>query len=123
MHDREQLTELLSQIHDALGRIARRIDGIESPADFRASPEGEDRLDGICMMLIAVGEGFKRIDRITNGSLLARYPEIDWTGVKGVRDVIAHTYFDVDDEEVFEISREDIPQLIRTVEKMLQSLE
>ena len=52
------------------------------------------------MVLIAVGEAFKQIDRKTDGKLLARYPEVDWAGVMGVRDVIAHGYFDVDADEV-----------------------
>jgi len=74
------------------------------------------------MILIAVGEAFKQIDRTTAGKLLARYPEVDWPGVMGVRDVIAHGYFDVDVEEVFGICRTDVPALIRTVRKMLEEL-
>jgi len=40
----------------------------------------------------------------------------------GVRDVIAHGYFDIDVEEVFAICRTDIPSLIRTVRKMIEEL-
>lgn len=38
------------------------------------------------MMLIAVGENFKKIDKETDGNLLNDYPNINWTGVKGIRD-------------------------------------
>ncbi|MDN5935872.1 MAG: DUF86 domain-containing protein [Nitrosospira sp.] len=82
------------------------------------NPEGQDRLDAICMVLVAVGEAFKQ----TDGKLLARYPGVDWTGVKGVRDVIAHGYFEVDAEEVFAICQDDIPVLIDTVHAMLKDL-
>lgn len=34
-------------------------------------------LDSICMMLIAVGENFKSIDRMTESNLLAQYPEVN----------------------------------------------
>lgn len=61
------------------------------------------------MILIATGEAIKQIDRRTKGELLKQYPEVDWDGVKGVRDVIAHGYFDVDAEQVFDICRTDIP--------------
>ncbi len=30
------------------------------------------------MMLIAIGESLKNIDKITSGSLLTQYPQIDW---------------------------------------------
>jgi uncharacterized protein with HEPN domain len=49
------------------------------------SDEGIDRLDAICVMLIAIGESCKHLDKITDGKLLARYPSIDWKGIKGKR--------------------------------------
>lgn len=81
-----RLTEVLS----VLRRIPRRMEGIACAEDFLDSDLGEDRLDSICMTLIAVGEAFKHIDRKTAGQLLPRYEGIDWKGVMGVRDVIAH---------------------------------
>ena len=44
-------------------------------------------------MLIAIGESLKNLDKITGGSLLAKYPEVDWKGAKGARDIISHHYF------------------------------
>lgn len=92
----------------------------ETAEDFLYSDEGTDKLDAICMMLIAVGEGIKKIDHHTNGELLARYPQIDWKGVKGVRNVIAHGYFDIDVEQVFDICQKDIPELISAIKVMLK---
>jgi len=37
-----------------------------------------EKLDSICMQLIAIGEGFKNLDKVTDHSLLPRYPEVDW---------------------------------------------
>ena len=116
------LVERLEDVLEALERIPRRFAGVTKPEDFFDTPDGQDRLDAICMVLIAVGEAFKQADRQTEGKLLARYPGIDWTGVKGVRDVIAHGYFDVDAEEVFSICQNDIPVLIKTVRSMLKDL-
>jgi uncharacterized protein with HEPN domain len=81
-----------------------------------------EHLDSICMILIAVGEAFKKIDRRTEGRLLSRYPQVDWSGVKGIRDVIAHEYFDLDAEEVYDICKRDVPVLIETVRKMIQDM-
>ncbi|MES1945476.1 hypothetical protein PC39_15212 [Salinisphaera sp. PC39] len=116
------IVERLEDVLEALERIPRRFTGISTPEDFYDTAEGQDRLDAICMVLVGVGEAFKQVDRKTDGKLLARYPGVDWTGVKGVRDVIAHGYFDVDAEQVFAICRNDIPVLIETVLAMLNDL-
>ncbi len=122
MSDVALIIERLEDVLEALERIPRRFAGIIRPEDFQDSADGQDRLDAICMVLVGVGEAFKQIDRQTKGELLARYPDVDWTGVKGVRDVIAHGYFDVDAEEVFDICKNDIPVLINTVRTMLKDL-
>jgi uncharacterized protein with HEPN domain len=122
MFDSSLLIERLDSVLEALERIPRRLANVSSAEGFSGSEEGKDRLDAICMILIAVGEAFKQIDRKTDGKLLPRYPEVDWSGVMGVRDVIAHGYFDVDADEVFGICQTDIPVLIDTVRRMLDEL-
>ncbi|MGB3221680.1 MAG: HepT-like ribonuclease domain-containing protein [Desulforhopalus sp.] len=108
MFDSELLREKLIQISEALDRVARRFEGIHSADDFLVSEHGMDMLDGICMMLIAVGENFKSIDRMTDSQLLEQYPEVNWRGVKGVRDVISHQYFNIDAEEIHYICSHDL---------------
>ena len=65
--------------------------------------EGLDKLDAIAMMLIAIGENIKRVDRMTNGGLLSACADFDWKGAMGARDFIGHQYFDTDAEVVFGI--------------------
>ena len=77
-------------------------------------------MDAICMTLIAVGEELRTIDRKTEGQLLARYPNVKWRGVMGVRDVLAHGYFQVNAEQLFDICQKDIPELIATINTMIQ---
>jgi hypothetical protein len=55
--------------------VERRFAPITTAADFIASEDGLDRLDAICMQLIAIGESVKNLDKLTNGELLSRYPE------------------------------------------------
>ena len=73
--------------------------------------------------LIAIGEEFKRIERQTEGKLLARYPQVQWRGAIGLRDVLAHGYFDVDAEQLYTVCVERIPTLIETVKTMIRDLE
>jgi uncharacterized protein with HEPN domain len=122
MFDRDLANEILSQISTAANRIERRCEGIGKPDDFLISEEGLDRLDGICMMLIAIGENLKNLDKVTGGKLLVGYPEVDWKGAKGMRDIISHHYFDLNAEIVFSICKDRIPGLIKTVTKMKSAL-
>ena len=74
------------------------------------------------MLLIAVGESLKNIDKITSGSLLAQYPDVDWTGAKKLRDIIAHHYFDVDAEQIFWILQHEIQSLSSALKRMIQDI-
>lgn len=50
------------------------------------------------------------------------HDEIDWTGMRGLRNRLAHAYFDIDYDRLYKIIQEDIPPLISTVEKLLDQL-
>ncbi len=80
---------------------------------------GMEKLDFICMQLIAVGEAIKNIDKITKGNLFMKYPDINWKGVKGMRDIISHHYFDVDVEIIYEVCQNKIPEFKRAIEQIL----
>lgn len=72
---------------------------------------------------VDLGESLKYLDKITGGELLANYPEVDWKGAKGIRDIISHHYFDVDAEIIFSVCKERLPLLMQTVLKMKDELK
>ncbi len=80
MSEDSQLLERLQMVLSALERIPARFVSIKAPSDFVASESGLEHMDSICMVLIAVGEEFKKIDRITEGKLFVQYPQIEWRG-------------------------------------------
>ena len=80
-------------------------------------------LDAICMNLIALREATKHLDKITKGELLVSYPEIYWNGVMRMRDKIAHHYFEIDTDVVFQTIEKDIPQMLPVIIKMLKDLD
>jgi uncharacterized protein with HEPN domain len=123
MFDQKLVHDILTQILEASGRIERRFAVIQSPDDFLANDDGVDRLDAICMMLCAIGESLKYLDKITGGELLEDYPEVDWKGAKGIRDIISHHYFDVDAEIIFSVCKERLPVLEQTIRKMKAKLQ
>jgi uncharacterized protein with HEPN domain len=123
MYDKELVCDILYQILAATQKVIQRFEQIKTVSDFTDSPAGIEKLDSICMLLIAIGESLKNIDKITKKSLLKQYPEIDWKGAKGLRDIISHHYFDVDAEEIFYVCEKHIPPLSITIEKMISHLE
>lgn len=117
-NDPELVFEILNQILVAAYRIKRRFSTINTFDDFLSDDEGIDRLDSIGMMVIAIGESVKHLDKMTEEEFLIKYPEVDWKGAKGARDILSHHYFDLNAEVIFNLCREDIPLLIKTIEKM-----
>ena len=82
-----------------------------------------EKLDSICMPLIAIGESLKKLDKITEGELFKKYPDIEWKKAIGMRNIISHQYFDIDAEAVFQVCYIEIPRLSKTIEKMIKDIK
>ena len=108
--------DTLKNIDTAITRLQERSLEIHSVNDYLTSPSGMEKLDAACMVLIALGESVKTLDKLTNKELLKTYPSIDWKGVMGVRDVIAHHYFEVDPDAVFDIIKNDLEPLKNAIQ-------
>jgi uncharacterized protein with HEPN domain len=109
--NKQTALHILEKIEEAIATIQIRNQLIRSADDFLLSPEGREKLDAACMVIEAIGESFKNLDKVTNYKLLPMYPSIEWKEVKGVRDVIAHHYFDIDAYEIFGIINNDLYSL------------
>jgi uncharacterized protein with HEPN domain len=123
MYDKELVRDILSQILQAAETVHQRFASVKSADFFTNSPAGMEKLDAICMQLIAIGESIKNLDKITDGKLLAEYPEIDWRGAKGMRDIISHHYFDIDAEAIFDVCATKLGPLAEAVDKMIKKLD
>jgi uncharacterized protein with HEPN domain len=95
---------------------------VESVNDFITTSSGIFMLDAVCMNLLAVGEAIKIIDKRTAGKLLSNYLSIPWKDVMGMRDKIAHHYFDLDADAVFDILRNDVPPLLSVIKQVKEDL-
>jgi len=105
------IESLLKKIFQTVERILANSETITSPSFYLLTPSGMERLESTCMLLIAIGEGVKGVDKLTDKKLLSFYPEMDWKGVMGMRDIIAHHYFDLDAEIVYDVIKHDLPKL------------
>ena len=123
MYDKELVLEILSQISDAVDVALQRFEVVSDVSYFTDSPNGKEKLDSICMLLIAIGESLKNIDKITNKMLLVKYPNIDWKAAKGMRDIVAHHYFDIDAGEIYFVCDKKLEDLGTTIDKMRNDLK
>ncbi len=120
MSDGELAIEILSRIYQATQIISKRFQTITSPDDFTHSDAGMEKLDSICMQLIAIGESLKNLDKVTDYSLLPKYPQIDWKKVKGLRDIITHHYFDLNAEAIYNVCKNHIDDLAHVIKQMIE---
>ena len=120
--DPQLVRAIAGNILTAIERIERRFTGIDSADEFLASNGGIDRLDGITMMLIAIGEQLKQLDASPHLDLAARYPQVDWKGAKGIRDFLSHHYFSLDAEVIFDVCQNKLAGLKQAISDLSASL-
>lgn len=115
--------DILEDILSAIEKVEERTKDIHSIDDFLCSSSGMVLLDATCMLLIAIGESLKNLDKTTNGVLLPTYPSIPWKNVKGLRDIIAHHYFDVDASQILWIVKNEISPLKKAICFFIEELK
>ena len=103
--------ETLKNIETAITRLQERTVQIHTVDDFLSSPFGLEKLDAACMVIIALGEAVKTLDKLTDKKLLPTYPSVEWRKVMGARDIMAHHYFEVDADAIFDIVKNDLEPL------------
>ena len=109
---REVLLDILHQIKDSIENLVKWNYGITDMNQLLMSPSGMQALAGNCMTIMAIGEGFRKIDKITEGRFLPLRPEIPWRQVFGLRNRIAHGYFDIDVDIISEVINDDLQPLL-----------
>jgi uncharacterized protein with HEPN domain len=114
--------DILEDILSAIEKLENRTKDIQSVDDFLCSSSGMVLLDATCMLLIAIGESLKSLDKTTDGKLLPTYPSIPWKNVKGLRDIIAHHYFDVDASQILWIIKNEISPLKEAISYFINEL-
>ncbi len=102
--------EILTFLAESARRIGEYVD--------RAGPawvEDDMALDAVAKRLEQIGELAKRLSPAT----LERVPDVDWKGVKGIREVLVHDYEGVEVDIVTDAIASELPGLLRAVEWLL----
>jgi uncharacterized protein with HEPN domain len=82
---------------------------------FDAFMNDEKTFDAVIRNLEILGEAAKHI----SPEVRARHPQIGWRKIAGMRDVIAHKYFGVDEDILWDVIQNQVPVLLGQVQGML----
>ena len=116
LQQKEIAKDLLEQISGAIDNLLEWNKEYSEADDFLKSPGGMKTLAANCMLIEAIGESVKKIDSKTNGLLLCQCAEIPWRNIKGMRDHIAHGYFDINVDFIWDVIQNDLTPLKHAVD-------
>ena len=122
MSSNKRVHSILLQLHKAIKQLQTWNENVVSPDDYYTSPEGMKNLAASCMLIEAIGEGIKKIDELTETHLLPERPEIPWADVIGMRNHIAHGYFDIDGDIVFDVVKNNLVDLLAATDYFIETL-
>jgi uncharacterized protein with HEPN domain len=104
----------LEDILESCHRIVRYTSGMS----YDSFVKNDLVYDAVLRNIEIVGEAVKQIP----GEIRDQHPEVDWRRIAGMRDIVAHHYFSIHDEIVWDIIENKIPELAEKVEKILNEI-
>ena len=116
--------------HETLLNIKRAIlmlqewnEGVKSADEWLSSSYGMQKLAGNAMMIEVIGEEVKKVEKRLGADFLNQRPEIPWRNVMGMRNHIAHGYFDINELYVFSVIKDDLAPLLEAVDYLISTLD
>lgn len=103
--------DFLDDIKEAMDSIASYIKGMT----YKKFLEDRKTQDAVVRNFEVIGEAAKNI----SPALKAKHTEIPWKSIAGLRDKLIHFYFGIDYKIVWNISKKELPKLLRQIEKIL----
>ncbi|KKQ34955.1 MAG: hypothetical protein US50_C0030G0012 [Candidatus Nomurabacteria bacterium GW2011_GWB1_37_5] len=94
----------LSRIRDSLNLIEQYANRVVT---FDSFLEDKAIQDAIVFQIMQIGENSK----LLSDEFKRSKSEIPWRLIAGMRDKIAHDYFDVDLKQVWSVVKDDLPEL------------
>ena len=100
----------LEDMRDAARKIIRYVGGRDENAFFA----DEIAVDAVLRNLEILGEAAKGIP----AAVRATHTEVDWRGIAGLRDVLAHAYFGLDRPTLWDIIRNKVPLVLDQLDRI-----
>lgn len=101
----------LEDMREACEKVLRYVGGMT----FEQFVQDEKTFDAVVRNLEILGEAAKHI----LPEVRICYPDVEWPRIAGLRDVIAHRYFGIDEDILWDIVKNQIPVLLERVQWIL----
>ena len=101
-----RLADYLEHMQQAATDACSFIEG-QRKEDFTADKRTQQ---AVILSLLIIGEAATKLLQ-TYGEFLTRHPEVPWSSMKGMRNRLAHGYFDINVDVVWETVSQDLPSL------------
>ncbi|MGP1680619.1 MAG: HepT-like ribonuclease domain-containing protein [Burkholderiales bacterium] len=102
-----RLPDYLSHMLDAARQACSYVEGL-SKADFLADKRTQQ---AVFLNIVIIGEAAAKLLQ-SYADFLDHHPDIPWRNMKGMRNRIAHGYFDINLDVVWETVQTALPQLL-----------
>jgi uncharacterized protein with HEPN domain len=102
-----RLPDYMGHMLEAAQQACSYSEGL-SMKDFLADKRTQQ---AVILNLVIIGEAATQLLK-DYGSFLDQHPEVPWRSMKGMRNRIAHGYFDINLEVVWETVQTALPQLL-----------
>lgn len=103
---------------DDIIQACRKIERYTSTITFEQFQDDEKTIDAVVRNFEIIGEAVKNVPADIRG----RMPEIEWSRAAGMRDVLAHGYFNVNLRLVWDAAMQSVPPLAERVTAFLAAL-
>lgn len=105
----------LNSILDAINKIELYTKEFQNGDDFY---HDEKSFDATMMQFVIIGEMISKLD----DSFKNEYSNIPWQKIKDFRNIVAHNYFGIDADEIWEIITTKIKPLKSEIQNISNSL-
>ena len=116
----EIIHETLLNIRKSISMLLEWNEGVRSTDEWTDSPSGMQKLAANCMLIEAIGEAIRKIEKRASREFLNQRPEIPWQDVMSMRNHIAHGYFDLDDSYVLSVIQNDLKPLAEAINFLIE---
>ena len=115
--------ETLLNIKRAILMLQEWNEGVVSADEWLSSTYGMQKLAGNAMMIEVIGEEVKKVEKRLGTEFLNLRPEIPWREVMGMRNHIAHGYFDINELYVFSVIQNDLAPLLEAIDYLISVID